>query len=260
MQKPPPMLLQVKSTSRITPNMQRITLTGEQLADFPLNHETATLKLLLPHPGQSVESHLQSLTGVGVKPIKRTYSVRAFRPDSRELDIEFALHPDPGPATSWALQAQIGESVAIAGPGRPRRLKPDADWYLLGGDMSALPALLANCQLLPTDARGYVVIEIHDNADQQQLTLPSAMELCWCISTEPDDLSSPFVEQLKAKTWLSGTPYVWLAGETPAIGQLRQWLSETKQLPASHRHCSGYWHRGYNEDAFQPIKRQEPDQ
>ncbi|QKT13962.1 siderophore-interacting protein [Rhodococcus sp. W8901] len=40
-----------------------------------------------------------------IRPWMRAYTIRAHRPDVQEIDIDFVLHGDEGPASAWAGQA-----------------------------------------------------------------------------------------------------------------------------------------------------------
>ena len=88
----------------------------------------------------------------------RTYTVSAQRDD--EIDVDFALHEAEGPASMWARNAQAGDQVLVGGPGPKKLINNDADWFLLVGDMTALPAITVNLAQLPADARGYAVLEV----------------------------------------------------------------------------------------------------
>ena len=45
--------------------------------------------------------------------------MRAIRPELKELDIEFAVHEDAGPAINFALNAKVGDYIGITNPGGP---------------------------------------------------------------------------------------------------------------------------------------------
>lgn len=44
---------EVVGATRLTPNMQRVTLTGADLEDFPPGQESAHIKFILPDSGQN---------------------------------------------------------------------------------------------------------------------------------------------------------------------------------------------------------------
>ena len=253
----PTRLVQVLQRKVVSPNLLCLTFGGEALADFPTGAETATIKLLLPHAGQDWENYLLSLAGSGDKPLKRTYTILEFRADTCELDILFALHPNPGPATRWAQQANPGASIAFSGPGRVHRIDSDADWFLLVGDMSAQAAVCANIKLLPDTAQGYVLLETNDPVDQRDILLPDKVKLRWVTRPHQEPYSNALAEAVRCVDWLAGTPSIWIAGESEFVREMRTFLVNDRLVHRDHRHTSGYWQTGYTEDTHQLIKRNE---
>lgn len=257
--KAPPRIAEVKQTRRITPNMLRVTFSGDALLGFPTNAASANIKLLLPHAHQDEPTYLASLLGEGEKPIKRTYTVVEYRKTSNELDIDFAMHADAesGPATRFALNAKAGDKVGIAGPSGLKLVDAAADWFLIAGDMTALPAIEANTKHLPKNATGFIVIEVQDISDKRIFDLPDNINIQWLINPEPHSEKSLLAITVMNLHWLEGTPNVWVAGESSIVRELRSYFAKDKQLDREHRYTSGYWIIGQNEDAFQMVKRQE---
>jgi NADPH-dependent ferric siderophore reductase len=168
----PPRSLQVRRAELVTPHMRRITLAGDDMAGFPVGSDGAHIKVFLPRPGQD-RPVLPTLGPKGPvwpppeqRPITRTYMVRRFDATAGELDIDFVLHDDAGPASGWAARAKPGDFIGIAGPGGPDRAVMGADWHLLAGDLSALPAIAATLETLPAAARGFAFIEVPDSRDE----------------------------------------------------------------------------------------------
>jgi len=255
----PPRLAIVKNTSQLTPNMRRVTFSGEALQGFPIDAASANIKLLLPHNNQDEAAYHASLNGIGVKPIKRTYTVVEYRQCSNELDIDFALHSHSGPATLFALNAQPGDTVGIAGPSGTKLVDVTADWFLIAGDMTALPAIEANIKQLPANSSGYIVIEVQDTADIRAYNLPDTLSIQWLVNPAPESGNSKLADVVMSLPWQPGIPNVWIAGEVSTVRTLRGYLAKTKQLDRQHRYTSGYWQIGRDEDAFQLVKRQLND-
>ena len=53
-------------------------------------------------------------TPADTRPARRTYTIRALR--RNEIDIDFVLHGENGPASRWAIHAVPGERLQIAAP------------------------------------------------------------------------------------------------------------------------------------------------
>lgn len=96
----------------------------------------------------------------------RDYTPRRFDLKTGELDIDFVLHGD-GPASTWAAQAQPGQTLHIGGP-RGSMVVPDMfDSYLLIGDETALLAIARRLEELSANCRATVVVEVENAAEEQ---------------------------------------------------------------------------------------------
>ncbi|GAA3307717.1 hypothetical protein GCM10020295_67430 [Streptomyces cinereospinus] len=116
--------------------MQRVVLGGDGLAEFTAGTCTDHyVKLLFPAEGVTYPApfDLERIRAEFPReqwPVTRTYTVRAWDPEVRELTLDFVLHGDEGLAGPWAMRAQPGETLRFMGPGgayaprRARRLAP----------------------------------------------------------------------------------------------------------------------------------------
>ncbi|GAB3281638.1 siderophore-interacting protein [Parahaliea aestuarii] len=243
MNRPQPRELEVIRCAYITPHMLRVTLGGGELESFPAGQESAYVKLLFPR------NDLQ-------KPLMRTYTVSRQRKD--EIDIDFALHDNPGPASCWAAQARPGDSILVGGPGPKKLVNRDADWFLLAGDMTALPALSVNLDLLPENARGYLVVEVPDEGDIQNLPHPRGIEVHWVVNKGDAEVLA-LANKVKALPWLPGQAAVWAACEFSGMRSLRQYFRQQRTVPSSHLYISSYWKQGRSEDEHKTLKRQDAE-
>lgn len=182
MAKPAPRTLNVVRTKYITPQMYRVTLGGTGLLDFPEDQESAYIKLIFP------QEH-------GARPLMRTYTISGQR--KNEIDVDFALHDAEGPASMWARNAQVGEQILVGGPGPKKLINNEADWFLLVGDMTALPAISVNLAQLPADACGYAVLEVTSEADKQLLKKPDNVDIHWVINSHPNTEAAHYLKGLK---------------------------------------------------------------
>lgn len=258
MPRPTPRILEVLRTGNVTPNMKRVVLGGANLNEFPEHHESANFKLLIPRPGQS---------DIGVppygdlpeaqRPVVRTYTLRHFDKARGEVYVDFMLHGDHGPASDWAVNARPGDRVGFAGPGAPKFVDFDADWFFFAGDMSALPAISANIERLPADAKGYAVLDILDYADKQDLPFPKDMVVVWRLNPYPEQPAVGLVDRVISQPWLPGSPSVWVAGETGAVRAIRRYMTQEREVERGRLYASGYWQIGMTEDRHQIEKRKE---
>lgn len=250
----PPRLLEVLRTVEISPHMRRITLGGPAIAGFPADSAGTHIKVFFPRGEQTVPE-LPTLGPDGPiwppkprRPVTRTYSVRRFDAAAGALDIDFVLHGDAGPASSWAERAQPGDRIGIAGPGKPDPFLGPADYYVFAGDMSALPAIGGILESLPESVRGRAFIEIPDLGERQELRCRADIEITW-LCREARGVS-PLPAALRGMDWPEGEVFAWLAGETSAVLAMRQYLREERALPRSSMYAVPYWKATLDEEAY----------
>lgn len=241
--------LTVTAASQLTPNMRRLTLHSEELASIPDGAEGAHFKLVFP--GENSE-----------KLVKRTYTIAQYRPSLNEIDVDFMLHVSPdglvgGVAAPWAIDTQPGDKISILSPSPATFINTNADWYLLAADMTALPALKANLGRLPTDAKGYIIIEIIADDDRQDLPMPTGMELIWVVNPKPGSDDSPLYLAIKKLTWLEGKVAVWAASEFKTMKKNRQYFKQDRNVEKSHLYISSYWKKGLQEEEHKIAKRKD---
>ena len=123
------------------------------------------------------------------RPSARTYTIRALRPEKAEVDVEFVLHGDNGPASRWAMHARPGDRLAMTAPDAnaegPRlgyEWKPPQGVrrILIIADETALPAaagILETLDDLPLKPKVEALFEVPRGDDVQPL--PQAAKLRW---------------------------------------------------------------------------------
>ena len=245
--RPAPRELRLISKREVTPNMLRLTLGGPEMADFPPGQAGGYVKFTLP-PAEGA-----------TKPTVRTYTIRRQHADA--IEVDFALHGSSGngagPATEWALNAEPGDTILVGGPGPAKPLAEGADWYLVVGDMTALPAISVNLENLTDEARGVVVIEVQHDDDRQQLACPPGVELHWLVNPTPGSAPELLVERARALGWQGEQPYAWSASEFSAMRALRDYLRGERGLGPNQLYISSYWKQGLNEDSHKLTKRED---
>ncbi|MGB2063738.1 MAG: siderophore-interacting protein [Marinomonas gallaica] len=244
MPKPTSRLLEVIRKEYITINMLRITLGGEALADFPEDQESGYVKLIFP-------------TKDGSR-LMRTYTIRQQR--QTEFDVDFALHGDSGVACHWAQHAQTGDQIEVGGPGPKKLISETTDWMIFIGDMTSLPAISVNLAGLPSEAKGYAILEVQTEADIQTLQKPDGIELKWVINPNPGQDSQSLLNHVKTLKWLDGNVAIWAACEFSSMRALRAFFKERSDVEKGNLYISSYWKHGLNEDQHKVKKREDLDE
>ncbi len=242
-----PKAVQVKSAKNISPNMRRVTLHGSALSDFPTQSEGAYIKLLFKQQDNA-------------KPIMRTYTVAEQRSEQNEIDVDFMLHnndSDHGIAAPWSLAAKAGDELLIAGPGPAKFINTDAEYFLLAGDMTALPALTANLKRLPANAKGQAFIEVLSEDDQQDLVKPDNVELHWVVNSAPGSDESPLFHAIAEAKLPAAQLATWVACEFKTMKKIRQFLKEACSVEKSNLYISSYWKLGNTEDQHKAAKQDD---
>ncbi|MEV6108118.1 siderophore-interacting protein [Streptomyces sp. NPDC051940] len=251
----------VVRSERLTPHMVRLVLGGETLRGLGVGEFTDHyVKLLFPADGVSYPEpfDLEAVRRDLPRhewPVTRTYTVRRWDAEALELTLDFVVHGDEGLAAPWALRVQPGEQVRFVGPGGAYAPDPAADWHLLAGDESALPAIAAAVERLPQGAKAHVFLEVSDAAEHQPLTAPPGAEITW-LYRDGRPVGSRLTAAVKALDFPAGRMHGFVHGEAAMVKELRRYLRLDRGIPRSDLSISGYWRLGHNEDGWQASKRE----
>ena len=239
----PSIELEVLQTNRLSDQLVRVRLGGAGFNAFENRPETDKyVKLQFAIPGDAL------------RPITRTYIVRRVDEAAGWLEIDFVVHGDEGIAGPWAAAAQPGDRLRFLGPGGGYAPNPDAAWHLLVGDLSAVPAIAAALEALPTSAVGVVIIEATDAEAVIEIDAPAGVEVRWVI--DPEHNTETLAAAVLALPWLDGQVDAFVHGERESMKALRRVLFEVRGLDRAHVSLSGYWARGRTEERFQAEKRE----
>ena len=229
----------VASTRRLSAGMTRVHFRAEDLSVF--EGSVCTDRFV----------RLEIPVGDG-STVCRTYT--ALDPSVTEgtLAVDFVHHGDEGVAGRWAATAGVGDVLTMRGPGGTYAPDPAADWHLLVGDESGLPAIRAALAALPAEAVGYAVIEVPGADHLQSLAAPAGVEVRWVDAT----VDPPLETVVRELPWLLGRVHAFVHGEAEVTMQrIRPYLLRERGMPRGDLSISGYWRRGNNEDSFRVWKR-----
>ncbi|MET8568344.1 siderophore-interacting protein [Streptomyces sp. NPDC004783] len=254
-----PHTAQVVRTERLTPHMQRVVLGGEEVS--ALAADTCTdhyVKLLFPAQGVTYPEpfdleRIREEFPRGQWPVTRTYTVRQWDPEHGEMTLDFVLHGDEGLAGPWARRVRPGETVRFMGPGGAYAPDPTADWHLLAGDESALPAIARSLEALPDGARAFAFVEVAGPEEEQKID--SDVEVVW-LHRGGRPAGRALVEAVRGLDFPEGRVHAFVHGEAGCVKELRRLLRVEREIPREHLSISGYWRLGHNEDGWQASKRE----
>ncbi|MFF9865692.1 siderophore-interacting protein [Streptomyces sp. NPDC013953] len=250
----------VVRTERLTPHMVRVVLGGEGLSAFATGEYTDHyIKLLFAAPGVTYPEpfdmeRIREEFPRDQWPTTRTYTVRAWDADQRELTVDFVVHGDEGLAGPWAARAETGEIVRFLGPGGGYAPDPAADWHLLVGDESALPAIAASLERLPEGAVGHALIEVDSPAEEQKIAAPSGVELRW-LHRGARPVGEALLAAVEELAFPSGDVHAFVHGEAGFVKDLRRHLRLERGIPRDRLSISGYWRLGQTDEAWRAVKR-----
>lgn len=259
----PQILLTVKERVQLTPHLVRIVAGGDGMALIEAReHTDAYSKMLFQQPGTNLTppydlDALRAELPAEQLPTTRTYTIRRIDLDAGEVWIEFVVHGDEGLAGPWADTAKPGDPVVLRGIGGGYSPNPDADWHLLGGDESAIPAIASALEAMPAGARGRAFIEVSGHADVLDLDAPAGVEITWLFRGEAAaGTSTVLVDAVRAAEWLPGQVQVFVHGERSAMKALRPYFTDERGVDRTQLSLSPYWAYGRREDRFQAEKRE----
>jgi NADPH-dependent ferric siderophore reductase len=256
--------LSVVGSKRVSPNVVRVTLGGEGTDLFTPMGFDQWFRMFLARDDQdslrlptrtSGMWYVQYLaTPKARRPWVRNYTVRAARPDLREIDVDFVVHGDAGPASSFALSAQPGDRVGLLDQGVGYNPRVPHDWTLVVADETGLPAVAGICESLPDDARGLAIVEIPEAADAQDFRVPAGVELRWVVregaapvGTDPHALlpGALALEAVRSADLPSGPVYAYAVGESALATGVRRHLVNDRGVPKANIDFVGYWRHGH---------------
>lgn len=262
---------EVISREQLAPHMIRLVLGGVGFDTFtPGDYTDSYVKIAIVDPDVDIVAlpHPLTLDSFDVlpehkRPTVRTYTVRSVNDSLRQIAIDFVVHGEQGVAAPWAAAAEPGQPAYLMGPSGAYAPDPAADWHLLAGDESGLPAISAALEALPPNAIGKAFIEVSGPDDEIPLTSPDGVDVHWLYRGGRADLVSedkagdnaPLVAAVKEMLWLPGQVQVFAHGEAQAImHNLRPYLRKERGVDAKWASISGYWRRGRTEETFRQWK------
>lgn len=221
--------LTVAAVEQLGPRMRRFTLRSPELHDFV---------------SLGADDHVKLFFGTGAdgRPQMRDYTPRRFDTAKGELVIDFALH-EAGPATAWAMDARVGDTLEIGGPRGSAVVPDDFDWYLLVGDETALPAIGRRVEELRGGVPVISVVAVDGPADEQSFAARANWTGVWVHRDGQGDDAQALIAALP-RPLPAGEGFVWIAAETQVARALRTHVLDALGHRREWSKAAGYWTRG----------------
>ena len=157
----------------------------------------------------------------------RYYTVRSY--DERELVLDVVVH-EVGLVTEWASGDCVGDTVVVTEPKGSFELPAGAEWLMLVGDLTAMPAMARIAETVDLPVRVWAQV-----ADDLPGYLPARAEVAWL--GDDDSLA----DVVAALGWPDTPGYFWMAGESADMRAIRKHLMRDRRLPATAYDVMGYW-------------------
>ncbi|MFI2211291.1 siderophore-interacting protein [Streptomyces sp. NPDC020141] len=242
----------VRYTERITPHMARITFADDELARLHSNGGDQHVALYFYEPGVELPRPFTTEAARAflsvARPRLRRYTIRHHRPELGEVDMDFVLHGADQLASGWAERAAPGDEAIWFGPSPGWSLAPEAEWAVLLGDETALPAIGAILDQLPPGVGVTALIEVADRAEEQRLTTLADARIEW-LHRGRRPAGELLLERASRLTPPPGPGRIWGAAERDVVRAIRRHFVEGLGVARSDTHLTPYWTRGETQDS-----------
>lgn len=251
----------VAGVEHLTPGMVRLTLGDGDLDGFAMPDATDSyINVAIPPYGEPYgsifePSQVRAAFPQHQWPARRRYTVRAWDAASRLLTVDFVVHGDEGVAGSWAAAAEPGSVLVFEGPSGGYRPDPTADWHLLVGDESALPAIAASLEAIPTGALAVVRLVCDGPEHELDLSSTGRLDLRWLHRRGALEDTDLLPTELRALTFPRGRVHAFVHGEAGEIREIRRHLLLERGMARVDMSCSPYWRRQMSDEAWRKVKR-----
>ncbi|MBE3000805.1 siderophore-interacting protein [Nocardiopsis sp. HNM0947] len=262
---------EVLRVADISPNMRRITLTGDDLTVGEMGegfHRPAFrsdgfddhVKLVVPPadgalPRIGTQEEQRFAWNPEALAQTRDYTVRAWDPEANTFDVDFVRHSH-GLAAAWAFRAEPGDAIHFAGPKSCALRNDAAEWHLLAGDETALPAIGRWLEEAPEGTRGHVIVEVPTEEDRQEIATAADVRIDWLVRGDtPAGTSTLLSDAVRQLSLPDVRVYAWVGGEAMTIAPIRRYLRKELELPKEDVEVVGYWRRPKAAGAQQSAQR-----
>jgi NADPH-dependent ferric siderophore reductase len=244
--------MRVERVADLTPHMRRLTLSGHDLARFA----SGGLHVRLLIPRNSDATPVWPVMGADGRPRwpegedrhdVRIYTLRRVDVARGEVDIDFVMHAgDAMPGAQFAAKAKSGDIVGMTGPGGGSARA--ADWCLLAGDETAIPAIARILEELPQTTHAVVRIQVADGGEVQPLHTAARLDLEWVFrNSRSAGQASTLAQAVREIVWPDNgrSVFAWAGCEYKDFLAIRKYLRQEKGLTRDEHLVVAYWRSGF---------------
>jgi len=249
----------VEEVDVLSAAMVRVRFGGEGLAEFePTVFTDQYVNALFLPSGSPFEVPFDvDVARAGpaeLRPRGRRYTVRRWDPDERTLWIDFVVHGDVGYAGRWAAHARPGDRLQMVGPSGGYAPDPGADWYLMVGDESALPAIGAALEQVPSGRPAVTIGLVDRPGDEIELESPGESTVIWLYRNGVADDVDVLARKVADLEFPSGQVHGFVHGEAAETRAVRRHLLTERRIPADWLSVSPYWRRDHTDEQWREVK------
>ncbi|AKK73758.1 side tail fiber protein [Chryseobacterium gallinarum] len=258
-------IAEVTRKEYITDHFIRVYLYSPEVSLFKETTVGDNNKIAVPPAGLNEihfpmldDNHQWVYPAKEIAPAIRTYTHRGIDLEKNELIIDFVDHGDGGPASRWVRKAEAGSKLGIMMRRDGKELYPEAEWYLLVGDATAIPVLSVILETLPETAKGICIMEVHGKEDEQALHTKADIEFKWLHNAEPH-LKSEIADAVKSIAIPEASKFGYVACEFSSVKEIRTYLRKEKNWTSQELYAYSYWKAGATENESQPDRHKEKE-
>lgn len=282
--------LKLKQRFQVTPSLLRCVFSGDDVLEMKHDAPDQRIKLFfaaedgssLPLPVSDDWYQEYLALPKRQRPVMRTYTLRSLRRREKEMDVEFVLHGESGPASRWAMHATLGDEIQIVAPnaassedsgGYEWRYHHGIRQVLLVADETAVPAavgILEQLARLENPPRVQAFFEVPLESDAQKGTFPFA-EMHWLSREHPTAYGAKLLDAIRKnvsipdcarmenqsladKSLLEDAIWeraqgkhafsAWVAAESGVVKKVRHCLIDDYQIDREVVNFMAYWTLG----------------
>lgn len=250
----------VTRTEQLTPRLVRVVMDGDGLSGYtPAPFTDSYVNIALPRPGATYAAPfdvdaLNAELPRELRPARRRYTIRSWDPSQRLLTIDFVVHGEHGIAGRWAASARPGDVLQFSGPTGAYNPSTDADWHLMVGDESALPAIAASLEAVADGVPVVARLVCDGPGHEVPLETPGRLDLAWLHRTGAVSHVDLLFDAVRDLSFFPGAVHGFVHGEAEEIRRVRRHLLRERKVPMQMLSASPYWRRTMTDEAWREVK------